>query len=562
MIDVKRYNRILILMPALPLAAMLLLAGILVWQVQKLRAAAAWVDHTDQVLAQANATLKLMLDAETGERGYLIGGERLFLDPYERAQREVGSALDALARLVADSPRQAQRVRAFRADYARWEENARREIALYRQGKDVRPAFDRAVGKQRMDELRAQFAAFAATEVSRRRQRVEEVRAANRLTLGIAAGLALLLGGLLAFLTRRQIATLSGLYSRALTQVQENERRLETTLTSIGDAVIATDAAGRITFMNPVAEQLTGWTQAEAAEKEAAQVFHIINEETRREAESPIARILREGVVVGLANHTLLVNKAGAETPIDDCGSPMRDANGNLVGAVLVFRDVAENKRREAEILALNARLRRAMAETHHRVRNNLQIIVAMIDMQKMEYAQTLPTEELDRIGAHIRTLSAIHDLLTEQAKIDGQAQSLSVRQLLEKLLPMLQETAPGCRLRFRIDEAFLPTRRATSLALIVNELVTNAVKYGKGEIDVRFTVDGERGVLEVADDGPGLPIDFDPVRSAHTGLALVENLTQMDLSGQTRYENRPESGARISIVVPLPAPPEVVPAL
>ncbi len=118
-----------------------------------------------------------------------------------------------------------------------------------------------------------------------------------------------------------------------------------TTLRSIGDAVIATDAAARILFMNAVAEGLTGWKLADARGMSLNEVFLIISAETRQLVESPVDRVLKEGKVVGLANHTLLIARDGTELPIDDSGAPIRDAAGDLSGVVLVFRDITERER-------------------------------------------------------------------------------------------------------------------------------------------------------------------------------------------------------------------------
>ncbi len=120
-----------------------------------------------------------------------------------------------------------------------------------------------------------------------------------------------------------------------------------TALRSIGDAVVATDDEGRITFVNPVAEALTGWPADEARGRPLAEVFRILGEHDRRPVESPVDRVLREGVVVGLANHTLLVRKDGSEVAIDDSAAPIRDGAGDLVGVVLVFRDVSSARREE-----------------------------------------------------------------------------------------------------------------------------------------------------------------------------------------------------------------------
>jgi PAS domain S-box-containing protein len=133
-------------------------------------------------------------------------------------------------------------------------------------------------------------------------------------------------------------------------QAAENGERLRVTLVSIGDAVIATDPLGRIGFMNPVAEALTGWRAGEAAGRPLGEVFRIVHEEDRRPVESPVVRVLREGSVVGLANHVLLIARDGAERPIADSAAPIRDAGGHLVGVVLVFRDVTERRRMEVAL--------------------------------------------------------------------------------------------------------------------------------------------------------------------------------------------------------------------
>ncbi|HJQ23020.1 MAG TPA: PAS domain S-box protein [Blastocatellia bacterium] len=150
------------------------------------------------------------------------------------------------------------------------------------------------------------------------------------------------------------ISLLIELMRRARWRAEENaeiasasRKLLATTLGSIGDAVIATDTEGRITFMNPVAETLTGWPRAEALEQPIESVFVIVNEYSRQTVESPVARVLREGVVVGLANHTVLIQKQGTEIPIDDSGAPIKDEQGNVSGVVLVFRDVSERHKAE-----------------------------------------------------------------------------------------------------------------------------------------------------------------------------------------------------------------------
>ena len=132
---------------------------------------------------------------------------------------------------------------------------------------------------------------------------------------------------------------------QAAEALHEQREWLRVTLSSIGDAVITTDIKGWITFLNPIAESLTGWTHEEAIGQPLDSVFRIINEESRESVESPTVRALREGLVVGLANRTLLIAKDGTERPIDDSAAPIRNARGEVAGVVLVFRDISERRR-------------------------------------------------------------------------------------------------------------------------------------------------------------------------------------------------------------------------
>jgi PAS domain S-box-containing protein len=132
----------------------------------------------------------------------------------------------------------------------------------------------------------------------------------------------------------------------------ESERRWSTTLSSIGDAVIVTDPLGNVTFMNKVAENLTGWSLCDASDKPVRQVFNIVNRFTRQEVEDPVAKVLKKGLIVGLANHTILIRRDGMEIPINDSGAPIRTENGETLGVVLVFRDITQQKEQEEALRA------------------------------------------------------------------------------------------------------------------------------------------------------------------------------------------------------------------
>ena len=141
-------------------------------------------------------------------------------------------------------------------------------------------------------------------------------------------------------------------------EIRRQSEQLSVTLKSIGDAVIATDKEGRVTFLNPVAERATGWKSAEAEGQPLEKVFHIINEQTRKPVQNPVVKVLQEGHVVGLANHTALIRKDESEIPIEDSAAPIRDGGGNIIGVVLVFHDVTEKRRADEALRESEERFR------------------------------------------------------------------------------------------------------------------------------------------------------------------------------------------------------------
>ena len=146
---------------------------------------------------------------------------------------------------------------------------------------------------------------------------------------------------------------------KAQEALAKSEKWFSTTLSSIGDAVIATDMNGAVTFLNPVAQQLTGWNLEEARAKSMDMVFDIVNAETRRPVENPVKKVFREGKIVGLADHTVLLSKDGRQFDIEDSAAPILTETGEGFGVVLVFRDITEKKlaeketRRQKELLQL-----------------------------------------------------------------------------------------------------------------------------------------------------------------------------------------------------------------
>ncbi len=332
---------------AASVAALLANGAMAVSNTRAMDDAHAWVTHTHEVLENSQRLLSALQDAETGQRGFLITGAPAYLEPYESSVSRIHEQLGRLRELTRDNPLQQQRLDELRPLVERELAELRRTIEA-RKGKDGVEASRTLVmtdeGKALMDELRFRIADLADVELRlmderARRFRVNSTAAVWGEVLGTVASVALVAWAFRLLVSRRRER------ERAAEMFAGEGERLRTTLTSIGDAVIVTDEAGRVTLLNKVAEDLTGWKRDEALGRPLSAVFRIINEETRQEVVSPVDRVLREGVMVGLANHTSLVARDGTERPIADSGAPIRDLEGRISGVVLVFRDQTEERR-------------------------------------------------------------------------------------------------------------------------------------------------------------------------------------------------------------------------
>jgi two-component sensor histidine kinase len=211
-----------------------------------------------------------------------------------------------------------------------------------------------------------------------------------------------------------------------------------------------------------------------------------------------------------------------------------------------------ELEERQRQIEELNDRLSRAMVETHHRVKNNLQVVAAMIDMRLMDGERLVPSEELKRLGSYVHTMAAVHDILTKEAKESAVDTQVNAKMILDKLLPLMQSTTGGRQLVYETEEACVTHKQGTSIALLVNEMISNAVKHGDGDVIINLRARNGHATLEVLDNGPGFPAEFDPEKAANTGLDLILSLSRWDLGGKVDFTNRPEGGARIAVTFPV----------
>lgn len=328
------------------------------------------------------------------------------------------------------------------------------------------------------------------------------------------------------------------------------QQRLAAIVDSAEDAIIGKTLEGIITSWNKGAEHIFGYSAEEAIGKPKTLVFPP----ERLEEETEILARLRRGERIDHFE-SVRMRKDGRLIDVSLTISPIKDREGTIMGASTIARDITESKQQQQELVSLNARLKRSMTETHHRVKNSLQLVSALIDMQKATDRDTVPMSELARLGANVRALGVIHDILTQESREGAKEDTLSVKTVLDQLLSLLQQAAGDRQITFACEDIRMSGRQATSLALVTNELVSNALKHGKGASEIGFTVREGRAILEVRDDGPGFPEGFDASAASHTGLELVENVVTWDLAGRAAYENRSEGGGRVTVSFPIVEP-------
>ncbi|MBU4458972.1 MAG: PAS domain S-box protein, partial [Verrucomicrobia bacterium] len=342
------------------------------WAFRQIESAAGARKQTYQVLHQAEALLSALRDAETGERGYALTGEPAFLEPYHAVRDEIGGRLDELRRSTLTTATHPS-LDALEPLVAAHLEQLSHVVELRRKPDmaAVLAAVGNGTGKRLMDSIREEMGRFVEIETRELAEHDARLQSRMRLLLALISAASLL--ALLAAIsfaywihreTRHQVMARAHLETQHLLEVREaangelresndrlqiSEERLAVTLASIGDAVIATDAERRVTILNPLAETLTGWTQAEAVGRRVDEVVRVLHAESRKPVAFPVTETLALGRVHFLANHAVLVARDGRECAIADSCAPIRTRDGRMVGAVLVFRDVTkENAAQQA----------------------------------------------------------------------------------------------------------------------------------------------------------------------------------------------------------------------
>jgi len=380
---------------------------------------------------------------------------------------------------------------------------------------------------------------------------------------------------------------------RAEETLRKQSDWLRVTLSSIGDAVISTDVEGRVTFMNRVAEFLTGWGEAEALGRSLTDIFQILNEESRQPVENPALRALSAVTIVGLANHTILIAKDGTEWPIDDTAAPIRSQEGEVLGVVLVFRDISERKRMELERDRLLASAQAAQKEAEHasrlkdeflatashELRTPLTAVVGwsrMLRTGKLDAENSARALEAIERNATLQT-KLIDDLLDVSRIITGKLildrRAIEMAHVLSDAVNTVRPAADAKNIAIVTSfdaEAGPVLGDANRLQQVVWNLLSNAVKFTpkNGRIEVGLQRVNSQAEISVRDSGEGissefLPYVFDRFRQGdgkttrlHSGLglglAIVRQLVELHGGTVNAHSDGPGRGATFKLRLPV----------
>jgi PAS domain S-box-containing protein len=501
-----------------------------------------WFSHSRRVVQELRNTESLVKDAETGQRGYLYTGKLEYLAPYTLAVAQIDSHLENLAAQIGDNPREQTRAADLRGLVHQKLAELAQAISLYQSGDSAgaRALVMSDKGFNIMESIRSLARQMEQDEISVGEARRATYQKSVKLTViciyaasAIAAlGLILLALYIIHEMKRRE---------RDAASLRRSEEWFRVTLSSIGDGVIATDERGHVSFLNPVAERLTGTSLAQAQGMRIGEVFPIFSEATNKPMENPVDRVLAAGQIVGLANHTVLRDREGHMLPIEDSAAPIKDDSGRLIGVVLVFHDASRERSlqevlRRTEKLATAARL---AATVSHEINNPLEAIGNLIFLARtnpeapgkvVEHLR-IAEQELARVSHIARQTLGFYRESTSPA-------SVHIPTIIESVLALYANKLLTKQIKTQLALEDCPpiTGLAGEIQQLISNIISNAIDAvpAKGtlkiEVSPMATGNAKSIRFKVEDDGPGITAEnlqriFEPFfttkKDVGTGLGL-----------------------------------------
>jgi PAS domain S-box-containing protein len=351
--------------------------------------------------------------------------------------------------------------------------------------------------------------------------------------------------------------------------LRDRDEWLSTILRSIGDAVIATDAKGRISFLNPAAQSLTGWSQKDAAGKPLADVFDIVSEETGASVEDPVARVVPEGLVIGLDDRTVLIAKDGTRRPISDSGAPIRDSQGNIIGVVLVFRDISEQKHGAEDLRRLTARLLEMQEEERRQVAYDIHDGLGGMLTAASMHLETFAAQRQEAGSGEgevefAKAKRCLQDAVVEMRRMVSELGPLLLEDvgLVEASRRLLADLAHrqnwDTEFEDDVDIERLDPMAEMALFRIVQEALSNAAKHSQtAKVRIGFRREAEILFMEVRDWGKGFDVgrvlaQWGP--GLHVGLLGMRERAAL-IGGELTIESAPGNGTKIAVSVPVVSP-------
>jgi PAS domain S-box-containing protein len=540
-VNLSQFNRVLRQVFLLPVVALLVLAGALYMQIRGANATVDLIQDSDARISQATLVSKLIVDEESGLRGYETTGDPRFLQPFTDAQPQIEKDIQGLSDMAGANPNERQDVADLLNAHQTWRDGfARPIIATVRGGGKTDDVALNLQGKALMDQVRHDLDDIIHQAEDNRVRRIAQWNRQVRIMLTVLLLLALGMGVLIGLFTRNRLHAVSAAYRSSLEilgrraeELFQSEQELRTTLESIGDGVITCDAEGRVQMMNPVARDLTGWNQSEAKGQPLENVFHIVNETTRKTVETPVAKVKRLNRIVGMANHTILIRKDGTELNVADSGAPIRNQKGETIGIVLVFRDITmERKTQDAlianEKLAVAGRLAATIAHEIHNpldsVSNLLYLMRNGASKEESIQFMDMADQELARVTQISRAMLGLYRESRAPVVVDLKDMLNEILLLLERRLAELCVTV-SADLPESISVAGFPAE----LRQVFTNLITNAAEAAESGGEIRISIATQApgtqtpgvdaagnkmqagAIITIADNGPGIPADVQP---------------------------------------------------
>ncbi len=519
--NLHQFRQILVTTVLLPLVLLLLLAVVLAWQFQRTLREQRRIDHTDRVTALMNELERLVVDQETGLRDYQLTHDPTTLEPYQNAEGQLHATLDRLLYLVREDPDQLMRLRQIRDSHELWMGFAGKALDNLRAGKLFGDTALDLNGGQLMATLRTRIGAMTQIEVKRRDEEVESTNSQVRTLMAVLLLSSIGTGIVLGIYTQRNMRKVSGAFGASLEEAHqradeliESRQWLQTTLESVGDALIACNHHRRVELMNPVAQHLTGWTLEDAKGRRLETVFRTVDEETREPVKNPGS--WAETKDPAAKNHSLLLSKDGTEYLIDQSAAPIRDAKGDVAGVVLVFRDITDLRRRDEALMAHEklAVAGRLSASIAHEIHNPLDSVANLHYLMANETDPTLQQRYLAMAQQELnRTLQISRAMLGLYREPKAPVE-VDLRELLESVLLLLarQLKDQSIAIDRRLGEGAAIQGFPGELRQVFTNLITNGAEAsGRGGrvqvmVESSFPADSRPGALvTITDSGPGI---------------------------------------------------------